>query len=114
MTINIAAFDKAEVLAALYNAARQQGVGLLNPRGAHGMTVEQARVEIAQNPSLYFDYLRGRVMKINLKHDKLDERLYDRDNGTGAAYYALSPLLLKWVQSTPLTMKEPERRPEDG
>jgi hypothetical protein len=40
-----------------------------------------------------FDYLKGRVMKVNLTNDTLYTRLYDRDNGPGAARIALAPLL---------------------
>jgi hypothetical protein len=38
----------------------------------------------------YFDYLKSRVMKIDLSgNDKdIDFRLYDRDNGEGAGYRA--------------------------
>ena len=93
--MNIKELDKAEVLAALYNASRQQGMGFMNSRGGSQMTVEQARKEIEANPSLYFDYLHGRVMKIRLKDDEMDERLYDRDNGQGAAQRALSHLMQK-------------------
>ena len=95
MSINIKGLDKAEVLAALYNASQQQGMGFFHARGQSGMNVEQARQEIEKNPALYFDYLHGRVMKISLKHDEMEERLYDRDNGNGAAQRALSHLLQK-------------------
>ena len=40
-----------------------------------------------------FDYLAGRVMKVELGGDTLDPWLYDRDNGRGAALEALTPLL---------------------
>lgn len=83
--MNIAGLDKAEVLAALYNGSRQQGMGILQTRGAEGMTVEQAREELASNERGYFDYLHGRVMKISLRGDELDTALYNRDNGNGAA-----------------------------
>jgi hypothetical protein len=85
MKMNIAGLDKAEVLAALYNGSRQQGMGFLQTRGAEGMTVEQAREELANNERLYFDYLHGRVMKISLRGDELNTALYNRDNGQGAA-----------------------------
>ena len=32
-----------------------------------------------------FDYLNGRVMKIDLSGDELDTRLYNRDNGVDSA-----------------------------
>ena len=83
--MNIAGLDKAEVLAALYNGSRQQGMGFLQTRGAEDMTVEQAREELAKNERGHFDYLHGRVMKIDLRGDELETWLYDRDNGQGAA-----------------------------
>lgn len=83
--MNIAGLDKAEVLAALYNGSRRRGMGFLQTRGAEGMTVEQAREELANNERLYFDYLHGRVMKISLRGDELNTALYNRDNGQGAA-----------------------------
>lgn len=33
----------------------------------------------------YFDYLQGRVMKIDVSEDEMDSFGYDRDNGQGAA-----------------------------
>jgi len=83
--MNIAGLDKAEVLAALYNGSRQRGMWFLQTRGAEGMTVEQAREELANNERQYFDYLHGRVMKISLRGDELNTALYNRDNGQGAA-----------------------------
>lgn len=89
--IDISKLDKAEVLAALYNNSRQQGMGLLNPRGREPLTKEQAAELLKQ--TTYFDYLAGRVMKVELKDDILDPWLYDRDNGIGAAARALKPLI---------------------
>ena len=83
--MNIEGLDKAEVLAALYNGSRQQGMGFRQTRGAEGMTVEQAREELTNNEQQYFDYLHGRVMKISLCGDELNTALYNRDNGEGAA-----------------------------
>jgi hypothetical protein len=98
--IDISKLDQAEVLAALYNASKQLGMGFAHARGRDGMTVPQAQEEIDQISSvdgrnLYFDYLHGRVLKINLGKDILHTHLYDRDNGPGAALRALQPLLDK-------------------
>lgn len=107
--INIKDLDKADVLAALYNRAKQQGMGFMHARGMRPMTVEEARSEFAvgddlqkENPHLphnqqgkreqYFDYLHGRVLKVKLGGDEFDEYLYDRDNGAGAAERAISTL----------------------
>jgi hypothetical protein len=99
--IDISKLDKAEVLAALYNNSRQQGMGFLQSRGREGMTVEQAREEIVAASginrrgelTICFDYLNGRVMKVDIGGDTLAPHLYDRDNGQGAAAAALEPLL---------------------
>jgi hypothetical protein len=47
------------------------------------MTIVEAKELISQRT--YFDYLKGRVMKVNLKGDILDATWYDRDIGNGAA-----------------------------
>lgn len=88
--IDLTGKDKAEVLRRLYNAASAQGIGVLNTT-AGGMTLEKAR-ELLASGKCYFDYLDGRVMKVDLSSDMLDERLYDRDNGFGAAASALKDL----------------------
>ena len=78
---------KAEVLCALYNNAQCQGLGFLHyiPKD---MTIEQA--EELLKTTTEFDYLYGRVMKVDLSGDKgFEEWLYDRDNGKGAAQSAL-------------------------
>lgn len=40
----------------------------------------------------YFDYLKGRVMKVNLARDEVQTALYNRDNGIDAAETILSLL----------------------
>lgn len=101
--INIEGLDKAAVLAALYNASQPLGMGFI--RATPGdMSVEEARTYIEagddhkrdfpevfanQKRDLYFDYLNGRVMKTDLSGDTLNTWGFDRDNGQGAAYYAL-------------------------
>lgn len=89
--MNIKGLDKAEVLAALFNASRQQGLGFLDTRGSTGMSTDEAR-EILKETQ-HFDYLRGRVMKISLDGDELEPRHYDRDNGHGAAEQAIAHLV---------------------
>ena len=78
---------KGQALARLYNAAKPIGLG----RYAFDATeMTEATADELLEHSLYFDYLKGRVMKVNLATPELDERLYDRDNGTGAALAALT------------------------
>lgn len=90
-TIDISGIDKAAVLAALYNASKQQRMGFLHQRGASPMTTHEARQELENGSD--FDYLHGRVMKVSLNKDTLDPYGYDRDNGPGAATRALEHLL---------------------
>jgi len=104
--INISKLDRAEMIAALYN-------GTINPLPFphRKMTVAEAQVEIDrmmdgdQGNRLYFDYLWNRPMKIHFGREILDTRLYDRDNGQGAAAAALAPLLDSLANS-------PDNRPE--
>lgn len=95
--IKIAGVNKAFVLAALYNASRVQGMGVIQAafRDSKGlpyiMPVKEAEELLKEHT--YFDYLYGRVMKVDLSSDEeFDERLYDRDNGPEAARDALESL----------------------
>ncbi len=88
--IDISGLDKAVVLAALFNASQQLGMGFLDSSGAKDMTVEDARQYVSQQT--YFDYLRGRVMKVDLSKDSFDPWGFDRDNGPGAAKRAIDSL----------------------
>jgi hypothetical protein len=91
--IDISKCNKAEVLAALYNAARPVGLGLIHYT-PEDMTIETAELELkARADDPYFDYLNGRVMKVDLSKAVLNTRLYDRDNGRGAAHKAIVHLL---------------------
>lgn len=87
MEISLKGMNKAVVLAALYNASKPQGMGFLQ-YDPTPMTVEQARQLLEQCTD--FDYLKGRVMKIDLSGDTLNTWGYDRDNGEGAAERAIN------------------------
>lgn len=88
--IDITGLNKADVLAALYNASRPQGMGFMH-YDPTVMTRAEAELLLQQYP--YFDYLKGRVMKVSLKSDtEFDERFYDRDNGDGAAQSVITAL----------------------
>ena len=97
--IDITGINKAEILAALYNNAKPIGMGFLHYT-PEPMTIEAAENLLKENQ--YFDYLKGRVMKVNLSGDQLRTELYDRDNGTGAAAKALAHLLPKPQTSNPV------------
>lgn len=88
-TIDISQYDKADVLRVLYDNAQPQGLGFLHYRPGN-MSPDEAQQILAQ--TTYFDYLAGRVMKVDLSGDTLRVDLYDRDNGQGAAERALATL----------------------
>jgi len=87
--MNIKAIGKAKALAALYNASRPQGMGFFQA-DSRAMTESIAQEFLdAAGPRPYFDYLKGRVLKVGFESDELELRLYDRDNGPGAGEAAL-------------------------
>jgi hypothetical protein len=73
--IDITGLDKAELLAALYNNSQVQGMGFLQAEPGT-MTASEARRLLEART--YFDYLKGRVMKIDLSGDTLDPWGYDQ------------------------------------
>ncbi len=87
--IALAGLNKEDVLAALFNAAKPQGIGFMN-YDPKPMTQEEAKGLLKQ--TTYFDYLKGRVMKVNLAGDELNTLCYDRANGQGAAERAIAEL----------------------
>ena len=94
--MNIAGLDKAAVLAALYNGSKQHSImGYLDKNGKKDITVLQARNYIEERADvfrgMYFDYLNGRVMKIDLSYDEVNTAMYNRDNGDGSALFELVP-----------------------
>lgn len=104
--VDTTGFSKAEVLAALYNSSKPVGLGHLhyNPKP---MTADEAYIyvlagddtqSIARLPGmqrLYFDYLNGRPIKVDLSQDKFDPFVYDRLNGKHAARKAIDLLRVK-------------------
>lgn len=92
--MNIKGLSKPAVLAALFNASQRRGLGFLDRSGAQAMTEADA-AKVIEDQGTYFDYLRGRVMKISIDGDEIETWLYDRDNGQGAAERAISSLIEK-------------------
>lgn len=88
--LDIKGLDKAKVLKALYDSSHVQGMGFLQAVPEGTVTVDHCRKLLKQ--STYFDYLYGRVLKVDLSGDTFDERLYERDNSPGSAARALIPL----------------------
>lgn len=85
--VDIKGLDKARVLKALYDHSHVQGSGFLQAVPDGVVTVEYCAGLLAKHS--YFDYLHGRVLKVDLPGDEFDERLYDRDCGEGAAQRAV-------------------------
>ena len=91
--ISLKGLDKAEVLCALHRRSHPQGMGHFHPQADEELTIEGARILLKRQT--YFDYLAGRVMKIDLSGAELDPRLYDRDLGQGAAERTIDALRRK-------------------
>ncbi len=93
--IDISKLQKCDVLAALYNRSSPLGLGLVHFT-PEDMTSEQAQKIIDEMKSdgypPKFDYLKGRVMKVDLSDDAVDTRLYDRDNGAGSGSEVIAGL----------------------
>lgn len=89
--INIKGMNKANVLQALFNHSKQQGLGVLDESGRKSMSIDDAKSIVEQ--SLRFDYLRGRVLKVDISGDQFNEWCYDRDNGQGAALQAIESIV---------------------
>jgi hypothetical protein len=90
-TIDISKFNKASVMAALYNHSKPQGMRILHCQPGP-ISEANAQGLLDANPTKYFDYLAGRVMKIDLSTDELDTWGYDRDLGEGAAQRAIDTI----------------------
>lgn len=92
--VSIVGIDRAELLAALYNNSRPQGLGAFHYNPVP-MTTEEAASLLQERT--YFDYLKGRVMKIELKEGATEifEGLYDRDLGAGACQRVVDQLRQK-------------------
>lgn len=91
--ISIKGLNKAEVLKELYNNSKVQGLGFLQATGKE-MTTQEAQDLLKQ--TTYFNYLHGKVMKVDLSSDEeFEERLYDRDNGIGKAEGVINNLKRK-------------------
>ena len=88
--ISIKGLDKAKVLKALYDNSHVQGLGFLNAVPDDFVTIEVCKELLEKHT--YFDYLYGRVLKVDLSGDEFNEWLYDRDCGQGAALAAIQSI----------------------
>ena len=97
--IDVSDINPAELLAGLYNRSfvNPAGMGVFQSK-LGDISIEQAqeyldgKVEsdyvgrpLERNGNRYFDYLMGRVMKVEINGKTLRTSLYDMDLGQGAA-----------------------------
>lgn len=97
-TVSIAGLDRAEVLVALYSRAPVLGMGALQAKQGD-LPLDEARDLIARHTfgsadsrHIYFDYLHGRCLKVDLGSDDIETRLYDRDAGAGMGERVIAAL----------------------
>ena len=88
--ISIEGLSKPAVLAALYNASKPQGLGFMH-YDPTPMT-EEAAQQVIEQVGLRYDYLKGRVMKVDISGNEFGVWGFDRDNGDGAAKHAIDAL----------------------
>jgi len=104
--LDISKLSKYDVLRVLYNRARPLGMGFLHYT-PEDMTTEQAKAvydEYANhNTPPYFDYLKGRLMKVELGGATLSVGSYERDNDPGSCAEALAPLFAALPQQENIT-----------
>jgi hypothetical protein len=79
---------REQVLCALYNASKPQGLGFFH-YDPMPLKIDEAKNVLSKSD--FVDYLKGRVIKVNLPKEakEFDARLYDRDCGAGAARAAI-------------------------
>lgn len=79
---NCNTLSKEETLMHLFNNAKPQGMGFLHFK-SENMTLEKAEELLSHTD--YFDYVEGRVMKIDFSNfPEMDFWLYNRDNNKPA------------------------------
>jgi hypothetical protein len=103
-TVDIRGLDKAEVLAALYNATVPLRMGCLDPKSGMSMTTEEAQDWINDNMTwlteggydpiraLNLDYVQGRPIKANIAGDSFNPKGLDEEAGEGTAAAAIKAL----------------------
>lgn len=76
--MDISSYRKAQVLAALYNAAGPVGLGWLR-HDPTPMTEVEAEAFLAGD--MFPDYIKGRKIGVNFRSNEIDLCIYDRDHG---------------------------------
>lgn len=93
MTISIEGLNKAEVLAALYNAIPPPAEGVKSAdHDVRPMTVERAQKILDSDIRQDFNYLHGRAIKVKLSGNEIITNQYNRHNGKGLAERVIQSL----------------------
>lgn len=100
-SVDITGLDKVQVLMALYDKARCLGLGCLQFT-PEPLSQEEAEKIYANNERLYFDYVKGRVIKVDLSRNSFSTVSFNRDNGEGAAERAIENLRNRLAQQAQL------------
>lgn len=108
--VSIVNLEKAQVLMALYNYARNPMSSYYIPSGSHNptpayppnmytfkikdsdkfMSLDEASSLVSK--TLNLEYVRGRAIKTDISGNVIDTRRYDRDNGEGVGAMAIQSL----------------------
>ncbi len=87
-TVNIKDIPKNELLAALYNNSKPLGMGIIH-FDPTPMSLDDAQNMIDdlknEGRDLFFDYIKGRVVKVDITGDEMRTWSYNRDIGEGVA-----------------------------
>ncbi len=87
-TVNIKDIPKNELLAALYNNSKPLGIGIIH-FDPTPMSLDDAQNMIDdlknEGRDLFFDYIKGRVVKVDITGDEMRTWSYNRDIGEGVA-----------------------------
>ena len=89
--VDISGLDKVKVLQGLFKIAKPQGLGFLHYKPDDSLNDKEAK-KILETRNYSVDYLNGRVMKVNLRGDTLNTRLFNTDNGKDAAERVIEAL----------------------
>ena len=88
--ISIVGLERADVLAALYNASRRS-MGFAPPADPYLMQRDEAEI-LLQNVGHVFNDIADRALRVDLSGNEFDPQKYNQENGEGAAERAIEEL----------------------
>jgi hypothetical protein len=102
MTIDIKGLNKIDLLVALYNAAQ--------PAALHGgyphRPMDEVEADALIEEGLFFGYVNGRALFVDLTPDELETGRFDSHNGRHAAANAIAPILARATRGRTPTPEE--------